>query len=105
MGLRLIPVSTSGLSQGPLWLRAFDRVLQTHWRSQALSSLNRWKGRRRAASWRSFVFPNLVLARAAKAKKREERLASEWKREELRRTPFAILDEPPGELRPRRGRK
>jgi hypothetical protein len=46
-----------------------------------------------------------VLARAAKAKKREERLASEWKREELRRTPFAILEQPPGELRPRRGRK
>jgi hypothetical protein len=29
----------------------------------ALSSLNRWKGRRRAAFWRTLGFPNLVLAR------------------------------------------
>ena len=71
----------------------------------ALSSLNRWKGRRRAAFWRSIGFPNLVLARAAKAEKRRLRLLEEWKREELQRTPFAILDEPPDELRLTKGRK
>jgi hypothetical protein len=47
-----------------------------------------------------------VLARAAKAKKREKRQLEEWKREALKRTPFAILDESPPELfpvkRPRR---
>jgi hypothetical protein len=37
-------------------------------------------------------YPNLVLARAAKAKKREKRLLEEWKREELKRTPFALVD-------------
>lgn len=58
----------------------------------ALSSLNRWKGRRRAAFWRSLGFPNLVRARDAKAEKRRLRRLKEWKRKELR-TPFAILDE------------
>ena len=43
-----------------------------------------------------------MLARAAKANKRRLRLLEEWKRKELQRTPFAILDEPPGELRPKR---
>jgi hypothetical protein len=47
------------------------------------------------AFWRSLWFPNLVLARAAKAKQRRLRLLEEWKREELQRTPFAILDQPP----------
>jgi len=60
---------------------------------------------KRAAFWRSLGFPNLVLARAAKANKRRLRLLEQGKREELRRTPFAILDEPPGELRPKNGRK
>jgi hypothetical protein len=46
----------------------------------------------------------LVGARVAKANKRRLRLLEEWKREELRRTPFAILDEPPEELRPKKGR-
>jgi hypothetical protein len=33
-------------------------------------------------------------------------LLEDWKQEELRRTTlFAILDEPPGELRPKKGRK
>jgi hypothetical protein len=45
-------------------------------------------------------FPNLVLARAAKANKRRQRLEEDWKREALKRTPFAILDEPPPELFP-----
>ena len=44
---------------------------------RALSSLNRWKGRRRAAFWPTLGFPNLVLARTAKARKREERLKRE----------------------------
>jgi hypothetical protein len=44
-----------------------------------ISSLNRWKGRRRAEFCRELSFPNLVLARAAKARYRLERL----KREEL----------------------
>ena len=51
-------------------------------------------------------FPNLVRARAALANKVRLRRLEEWKREELQRTPFAILDEPPPELfpvkRPRR---
>ena len=47
----------------------------------------------------------MVRARAAKAEKRRLRLLEEWKREELRRTPFAILDEPPAELRPTKWRK
>jgi hypothetical protein len=40
----------------------------------ALSSLNRWKGRGILAQR---GFPNLALARAAKAKKREQRLRLE----------------------------
>jgi hypothetical protein len=32
---------------------------------------------------------------------REQRKLQEWQREELKRTPFAILDEPPDELRPK----
>ena len=63
-------------------------------------------GPKRAVFWRALGFPNLVLARAAKAEKRRLRRLEEWKWEELKRTPFAILDEPPPELsqvkRPRR---
>jgi hypothetical protein len=66
----------------------------------ALSSLNRWKGGRRAAFWHALGFPNLVRARAALANKVRLRRLEEWKREELKRTPFAILDEPPPELSP-----
>ena len=40
----------------------------------------------------------MVLARAAKAEKRRQRKLEEWRREELKRTPFALLDEPPAEL-------
>ena len=46
-----------------------------------------------------------MLARAAKANKRRQRQLQEWKREELPRTPFAILDEPPGELRRKKGKE
>ena len=34
------------------------------------------------------------------AEKVRLRRIEEWKREELKRTPFAILDDPPDELRP-----
>jgi hypothetical protein len=57
-------------------------------------------GPKRAAFWRALGFPNLVRARAALANKVRQRKLEEWKREELRRTPFAILDEPPPELFP-----
>ena len=55
-------------------------------------------GPKRAAFWRALGFSNLVLARAAKAEKRRQRKLEEWRREELKRTPFALLDEPPAEL-------
>jgi len=57
-------------------------------------------GRKRAAFWRSLGFPNLVRARAAWARMREQRRLHERRREELKRTPFAILHEPPPELSP-----
>ena len=57
-------------------------------------------GLHRAAYWRQLGFPNLVLARAAKAEKRRKRKLEEWKQEERRRTPFALLDNPPSELAP-----
>jgi hypothetical protein len=47
----------------------------------------------------------LLLARAAKANQRRLRLLAEQKREELQRTPFSIAAEPPGELRPKKGRQ
>jgi hypothetical protein len=61
-------------------------------------------GPKRAAYWRTLGFPNLVLARAARWEDRRRRRLEEWKREELRRTPFALLDDPPEELRPKKGR-
>jgi hypothetical protein len=45
-------------------------------------------------------FPNLVRALAALANKVRLSQLEEWKRKELERTPFAILDEPPPELSP-----
>jgi hypothetical protein len=45
------------------------------------------------------------MAWDAKAEKPRLRLKEEWKREALKRNPFAILDEPPGELRTKKGRK
>jgi len=63
------------------------------------------KGRPPAAFWRSLGFPNLVLARDPKADMRRLRRLEEWKREELRRTPFALLDDPPEEFRPKKVRK
>jgi hypothetical protein len=49
--------------------------------------------------------PELGSRTVAKANKRRLRQLEEWKRKELQRTPFAILDEPPEELRPKNGRK
>jgi hypothetical protein len=57
-------------------------------------------GLHRAAYWRTLGFPNLVLARAALANKVRLRRLKEWKRQELKRTPFARLDDPPAELLP-----
>src|SRR5215470_12711751 len=59
-------------------------------------------GLHRAAFWRALGFPNLVRARAALANKVRLRRLEEWKREELRRTPFALLDDPPEELKPKK---
>jgi hypothetical protein len=65
----------------------------------ALAARNRLGGLHRAAFWRELGFPNLVRARAALANKVRLRRLEEWKREELRRTPYALLDDPPPELR------
>jgi len=70
-----------------------------------LACRNIGSGRKRAAFWPALGFPNLVLARAAKANKRSLCRLEEWKREELRRTPFALLDDPPDDFRPKKGRK
>ena len=78
-----------GKSRLPGEAAALGRI--AHCRAQGLS---------RAEFWRSLGFPNLVLARANQSNKHTLRLLEEWKREELRRTPFAILDEPPPELSP-----
>jgi len=64
----------------------------------ARQMFNRMCGLHRAAFWATQDFPNLERARAAKAEKRRQRKLEEWRREELKRTPFALLDEPPAEL-------
>jgi hypothetical protein len=63
---------------------------------------NRMCGLHRFRFWSQEGFPNLVRARAAKADKRRLRKLEEFKREERKRTPFALLDEPPAELRRRK---
>jgi hypothetical protein len=70
----------------------------THENAQSCQNIG--AGRKRAAFWRAQGFPNLVLARAAKAEKRRLRKLEEWKQQELRRMPFALLDNPPPELAP-----
>lgn len=52
-------------------------------------------GPRRAAFWRSLGFPNLVRARAAKARKREARLRKEILEKARRITPFAMPEDVP----------
>jgi len=59
-------------------------------------------GHRRADFWRTLGFPNLVLAREARWKGHK---LEQWKQAERERTPFAILDDVPAELRPRPRRK
>jgi hypothetical protein len=61
----------------------------------ALSMLNKWKGRHRAAFWRPLGFPNCARARAAWKRQRHQLLVELWRREERQRTPFAIDNEPP----------
>jgi len=60
----------------------------------ALSMLNKWKGRYRAAFWQPLGFPNCARARAAWRRERHQLLVELWKREEQRRTPFAVLSDP-----------
>jgi len=107
MSLKQSLWGTGGQEPG---LRCFDAKPRARWsRSRgatgALAARYRLGGLHRAAFWRSLGFPNLVRARAALANKVRMRQLEEWKREELRRTPFALLDDPPEELRPKKGRK
>jgi hypothetical protein len=60
---------------------------------------DRMCGLHRAAFWEPQGYFNLMLARAAKAEKRRLRKLEEWRRGELERTPYALLDDPPEELR------
>jgi hypothetical protein len=57
-------------------------------------------GPKRAAYWRALGFPNLARARIARWEPRRLEKLEEWKREELQRTRYALLDNPPEELRP-----
>jgi hypothetical protein len=50
-------------------------------------------GPQRAAFWRAQGFPNLVRARAAKARKREARLRKEILEKARRITPFAMPED------------
>lgn len=63
---------------------------------------DRMCGMHRARFWSQQGYPNLVRARAARAEKVRQRKLEEWKRAELKRTPYALLDDPSRELRPRR---
>ena len=61
---------------------------------------NRMCGLHRAAFWETRGWEKLVRARVAKAEKRRVRKLEEWWQEERKRTPFALLDDAPAELRP-----
>ena len=50
-------------------------------------------GPKRAAFWRALGFPNLVRARAAKARNREERLKRETLELARRANPFALSED------------
>ena len=50
-------------------------------------------GPKRAAFWRALGFPNLVRARAAKARKREERIKRETLELAWRANPFALPED------------
>jgi hypothetical protein len=61
-------------------------------RFQALSSPNRWEGRRRAAFWRTLGFPNLVEARKVSARNRRARKQARLERLAKLDNPFALSD-------------
>jgi hypothetical protein len=61
----------------------------------ALSMLNKLKGRHRAAFWRPLGFPNCARARVAWRRERHELFLEQWRREELRGTPFVNFADPP----------
>jgi hypothetical protein len=56
---------------------------------------DRMCGLHRAEFWREQGFPNCARARTAWRRQRHELLLKQWEREELRRTPHALLDDPP----------
>ena len=62
-------------------------------RDRCAQARNRLGGLHRAAFWRSLGFSNLVRARAAKAKKREQRLKLERIQAAKRFSPFAMMDD------------
>ena len=59
----------------------------------ALAARNRLGGLHRAAFWRAPGFPNLIRARAAKARKREERLKRETLKVARQVNPFALAED------------
>ena len=69
------------------------RVVSTFRAGPALSYRNIGCRRKRAAFWRKLGFPNQVLARVAKAKKREQRLRLERIQAAKRFSPFAMIDD------------
>ena len=56
-------------------------------------------GLHRAAFCAQQGYPNLVRARAALAEKVRLHRLEEWRKRERERTPYALLDDPPAELR------
>jgi len=70
-----------------------------HWGFETLPSLytppvaQAGRARKRAAFWRALGFPNLVRARAAKARKREERIKRETLELARRANPFALPED------------
>jgi len=62
-------------------------------RDGALAARNRLGGLHRAAFWRALGFPNLVRARAAKARKREARIKRETLELARRVNPFALPED------------
>jgi len=71
----------------------------------ARAAFQRLCGLHRAAFWAAQGHPNLVRARAVHAENLKRRRIEKWKREELKRTPFAdCLDIPPEVLKPKKRR-
>ena len=59
------------------------------------ASLYRRSGQLHAAFWRQLGFPNLVLARAAKARKRQAQIRQEILEKARRFDPYVTLEESP----------